>query len=117
MGTDNVQILYWLLGFSYFLHLIAAAVGIWDRLRLKPGIIERLSHFLHLDAFREYKTETDQRIRSCAQSKDLERLIVVTDKRFERMSEAIKAEQKSNQQLFRDLIESIGRLEGAIKNQ
>lgn len=117
MAPDNVHILYWLLGLSWLVHLLSAAVNVWDRIRLKPSVLERLNGFVDWITFNAFKKDANDRLDLCATTTDVEKLSEVIDRRFDRMSESIKAEQKTNQQLFRDLIASISRLEGAINKE
>ncbi len=96
MEADNLHILWWLLGFSYFIHVTHAVVAIWDRVRAKPSLIERL----------QAKADRDEMTAAMAE------LSARVDKRLEGMHQSLKGSESTNQALFRDILRAIGNLEG-----
>lgn len=117
MDSDTSLILWWLIGFSYFIHMVHAVVATWDRIRLKPGIMERLGGFVDTITFGLFKKEVADRFDLCARSKDLETFMRVSDTRFERLSNSIKETQRTNNALYTDLLKALSRLEGAFEHR
>lgn len=96
MESDTLHILWWLLGFSYFIHVVHAMVAIWDRVRAKPSYIERLNKKADQD-------DVDQALAALTRQ---------VDTRLTGMHTSLKEHEKTNEALFRDIMHAIGRLEG-----
>lgn len=93
MDPENVYILWWLLGFSYFIHIANAAVSIWDRVRAKPGLLDRLSEKVSKD--------------------ELKDALTVVSARLDGMHASMRDAERTNQSLFRDIMRAIGSVESA----
>ncbi len=92
MDAQNVHVLFWLIGFSYLIHIVNAMVAIWDRLRAKPSIIDRLQNKVSKE--------------------ELTAAMGVVGKRIDSLHAAVRQAESVNQGLFRDILRAIGALEG-----
>lgn len=113
-SPENVHILWWLIGFSYFIHLLAAIVAIWDRLRLKPGVIERLSGFVDWTQYNKNQAEADTRLDACATKIEVSRLSDQVSARIDGLHRSMKEDQKTTQQVLRDILKELGQIQGQV---
>lgn len=104
MPENSLHIAYALLVLSFFTNLISSIVGIWDRVRLKPTLIERLTGYVSLPTFSKFESEIRAELKLMAPRTELMREVDLIDDRITSLHRSYKETDKTTQAVLRDLI-------------
>lgn len=102
--VDDSYILHAVLALSFLTHLASAAIAIWDRIRIKPSLIERLTGYCSIERFNLFEAYMRAELDKRATTTQLIREVETIDDRISGLHKSYRESQKTNEAIFRDLL-------------